>query len=56
MTADRLVTTKNTAEAAEQLTNLIEAGDIVLIKGSLGAQMDRIVAALSRTKENIHRD
>lgn len=56
MTANRLVTTINTAEAAEQLTNLIKTGDIVLIKGSLGARMDRIVAALSRTKENIHRN
>ena len=36
--------------ATELLQSIIESTDIVLVKGSLGARMDRIVANLSRTK------
>ena len=38
------------AEATELLQSIIESTDIILVKGSLGARMDRIVANLSRTK------
>ncbi|MFK7804121.1 MAG: UDP-N-acetylmuramoyl-tripeptide--D-alanyl-D-alanine ligase [Anaerolineae bacterium] len=40
----------NAILATELLQSIIESTDIVLIKGSLGARMDRIVANLSRTK------
>ncbi|MEM8861260.1 MAG: UDP-N-acetylmuramoyl-tripeptide--D-alanyl-D-alanine ligase [Chloroflexota bacterium] len=36
--------------AIELLQSMIQSTDIVLVKGSLGARMDRIVAKLSRTK------
>lgn len=37
-------------EAVEHLEKVIEPKDFVLVKGSLGARLDRVVAALSRTK------
>lgn len=38
------------AEAVEHLTEVIEPEDFILVKGSLGARLNRVVAALSRTK------
>lgn len=53
MAADRIMAVADTEEAAAFLENFIQAGDVVLVKGSLGARMDHIVAALSRTKDNV---
>jgi UDP-N-acetylmuramoyl-tripeptide--D-alanyl-D-alanine ligase len=38
--------------AIHLLNQLIQPKDFILVKGSLGARMDHIVAALSRTKDN----
>lgn len=48
MDSDQVFTVDDATAAVPVLQNLINEDDIVLIKGSLGMQMDRIVAALSR--------
>lgn len=44
--ADRIVELEDTPEAIEFLEGYLQEGDIVLVKGSRGARMDRIVTAL----------
>ena len=56
MPPHRVYITRDTTEAAGVLNKLIQRDDIVLVKGSLGARMDRIVSSLSRTKENVDHD
>ena len=53
MPADRVDILPDNPAAAELLESIIAAGDVILVKGSLGAQMDQIVAKLSRTKGQI---
>ncbi|MFT5194085.1 MAG: UDP-N-acetylmuramoyl-tripeptide--D-alanyl-D-alanine ligase [Candidatus Promineifilaceae bacterium] len=50
MPEERVYILENADLATELLQSIIESTDIILIKGSLGARMDRIVANLSRTK------
>ncbi len=42
----------NNASAIEILRGILRAGDLILIKGSRGAKMEEIVAALARPGEN----
>ncbi len=44
--AERVIALENTGQAIECLRTLLQEGDVVLIKGSHGIRMDRIVAAL----------
>ncbi|MEZ4519676.1 MAG: UDP-N-acetylmuramoyl-tripeptide--D-alanyl-D-alanine ligase [Chloroflexota bacterium] len=44
----RVIQVNDAPEAVPVLLDLIEPGDVVLIKGSLGMAMDRIVSALGR--------
>ena len=44
---------ETTDQAAKVLENKITADDIILVKGSLGARMDKVVWALSRMKGNV---
>jgi UDP-N-acetylmuramoyl-tripeptide--D-alanyl-D-alanine ligase len=48
MATDRVHVVADAAAAVPILEALIQAGDVVLVKGSLGMRMDRIVAALGR--------
>jgi UDP-N-acetylmuramoyl-tripeptide--D-alanyl-D-alanine ligase len=48
MPADRVYMAKNAAEAIVLLENIIQSDDIVLVKGSRGVQLDRVVTALGR--------
>ena len=48
MPADRVLMVDEAPEAVPLLEELIQAGDVVLVKGSLGMRMDRIVTALGR--------
>jgi UDP-N-acetylmuramyl pentapeptide synthase len=48
MNPQRVFMVESTEEAIPLLEGLIEANDFVLVKGSLGMRMDRIVAALGR--------
>lgn len=50
MPAQKVFITKDTDEAISLLTDIIQEQDFVLVKGSLGARMDRVVAGLSRMK------
>ncbi|MCB0037988.1 MAG: hypothetical protein KDE51_28335, partial [Anaerolineales bacterium] len=50
MPAKQVFITQTTAEAIELLTEIIQEQDFILVKGSLGARMDRVVAGLSRMK------
>lgn len=43
-------------EAVKLLNDIARQGDFILVKGSLGARMGRIVAALSRTKYNVEKE
>jgi len=38
---------RDSAEAARLVRELVRPGDVLLVKGSLGMQMDRVVDALS---------
>jgi UDP-N-acetylmuramoyl-tripeptide--D-alanyl-D-alanine ligase len=53
MPAERVHSLSSTLKAVDVLSDLIQKDDFVLVKGSLGARMDRIVAALSRNKDNV---
>jgi len=48
MAADRVFIVKDAAEAVELLEDIIQSDDVVLVKGSRGVQLDRVVAALGR--------
>lgn len=50
MPSEKVHILDNNPDAIELLHTMIKSTDIVLVKGSLGARMDRIVAKLSRTK------
>jgi UDP-N-acetylmuramoyl-tripeptide--D-alanyl-D-alanine ligase len=43
---DRIVELENTDEAIEHLRTSLSEGDVVLVKGSHGIRMERIVSAL----------
>jgi UDP-N-acetylmuramoyl-tripeptide--D-alanyl-D-alanine ligase len=51
MGAGQITTLESNGEATEQLRGLMRAGDYVLIKGSRGAAMEGIVAALQQQPE-----
>ena len=53
MARDRVHVMQDNKQAADLLESLIQNGDVVLIKGSLGARMDQIVARLSRSKGQV---
>ena len=48
MPADHVLMVDDAPEAVPLLEELIQTGDVVLVKGSLGMRMDRIVTALGR--------
>jgi len=48
MAEEDVITVDTNAEAVEALAGIIEAGDVVLVKGSRGKGMDEIVTALGR--------
>jgi UDP-N-acetylmuramoyl-tripeptide--D-alanyl-D-alanine ligase len=48
MNPQQVFIVERTDEAIPLLEGLIQANDFVLVKGSLGMHMDRIVAALGR--------
>jgi UDP-N-acetylmuramoyl-tripeptide--D-alanyl-D-alanine ligase len=48
MATDRVHLVDDALAAVPILEGIIQAGDVVLVKGSLGMRMDRIVAALGR--------
>jgi UDP-N-acetylmuramoyl-tripeptide--D-alanyl-D-alanine ligase len=48
MPADRVTMVDDAGTAVPLLEKIIQENDVVLIKGSLGMRMDRIVAALGR--------
>ena len=48
MATDRVPLVDDAPAAVPILEGIIQAGDVVLVKGSLGMRMDRIVAALGR--------
>ena len=51
MPENKIHTFKNTLQAAEFLKTRIKMGDVILVKGSHGLRMDRIVAALEAEEE-----
>lgn len=53
MARDRVHILPNNQNAADLLETLIQSEDVVLIKGSLGARMEEIVAQLSRSKGQV---
>jgi UDP-N-acetylmuramoyl-tripeptide--D-alanyl-D-alanine ligase len=48
MAADRVQMVEEAPEAVLLLEELVKPGDVILVKGSLGMRMDRIVTALGR--------
>ena len=48
MPADRVFMAKDAAAAVAMLEEIIQTNDVVLVKGSRGIQLDRVVAALGR--------
>lgn len=48
MKADQVYISEDPAAATTVLENIIEENDVILVKGSRGAELDRVVAALSR--------
>jgi UDP-N-acetylmuramoyl-tripeptide--D-alanyl-D-alanine ligase len=51
LSSDRVLFAANNAEAIEALRQVMRAGDVILVKGSRGAKMEEIVAALARPGE-----
>lgn len=56
MPANRVHILATNEEAIVLLNKLAQQGDFILVKGSLGARMARIVAALSRNKYNVEKN
>lgn len=54
MSPERIRSFKTSSEAATALSRDIQSGDIVLVKGSQAARMERIVKALMRSSERAH--
>jgi UDP-N-acetylmuramoyl-tripeptide--D-alanyl-D-alanine ligase len=52
MPAERIIRAPDNQAAVECLTGLIEQGDVVLVKGSRGMEMEQIVDALTRPVTN----
>jgi UDP-N-acetylmuramoyl-tripeptide--D-alanyl-D-alanine ligase len=50
---DRSRTVANQVEAADALAELLEPGDLLLVKGSRSAAMDRIIAQLEATQKQV---
>jgi UDP-N-acetylmuramoyl-tripeptide--D-alanyl-D-alanine ligase len=50
LTEDKVHFADNNARAVEILRQVIQTGDVILIKGSRGAKMDEMVVALARSK------
>jgi UDP-N-acetylmuramoyl-tripeptide--D-alanyl-D-alanine ligase len=48
MASDRVFMARDAAEAVELLEEIIQSNDVVLVKGSRGIQLERVVAALGR--------
>ena len=48
MAADHVYLAKDAAEAVELLEDIIQSDDVILVKGSRGVHLDRIVTALGR--------
>jgi len=46
MASSKVTTYENTDQVTEALRDLLKEGDVVLVKGSHGLRMDRIVANL----------
>lgn len=44
----RLTLTADSIEAADQIGALVEPGDVLLVKGSRGVAMERVIAALRK--------
>lgn len=51
LAAERIIIAQRHDEAVEALRPLLQPGDMVLIKGSRGAALERVVAALARPAE-----
>lgn len=51
LSADNIFYFKNSDEAVIEIEKKIQAGDLVLIKGSQGARMDKVTKALIKNKE-----
>ncbi|MEN9390620.1 MAG: hypothetical protein RLZZ283_720, partial [Candidatus Parcubacteria bacterium] len=45
----------NSTQAAQALASLIQAGDIILVKGSQSIRMERVTKALMRNPELAHK-
>jgi UDP-N-acetylmuramoyl-tripeptide--D-alanyl-D-alanine ligase len=45
---DRVTNVANPSEAAEMLSNITETGDLVLVKGSRSARMERVLEEFMR--------
>ena len=48
MAADQAYMVDDAPDAVPLIEEIVQPGDVVLIKGSLGMKMDRIVTALGR--------
>ena len=51
LSSDKIFLAEDNTHAIEILREVMRAGDLVLIKGSRGMQMEEIVSALARPKE-----
>ncbi len=52
LSKDQVLFAANNAEAIDALRQAMRPGDVILVKGSRGAKMEEIVAALARPGEN----
>jgi UDP-N-acetylmuramoyl-tripeptide--D-alanyl-D-alanine ligase len=50
MLENNILSVKNSTEVAEKIINQIQADDVILIKGSQGARMERVSRALMKNK------
>ena len=48
MNEAQIVSFENSDKAADQVTSFLEPGDVVLVKGSRGIKMDKIVTKLKQ--------
>ncbi len=51
LTRDKIIEFENSQMAAEKINDIIKPGDLILVKGSQGARMERLVKALMREPE-----